>query len=57
MPDMRIEVTHVETRGNEVRLGWTCHSPAIPGGQGSGRNRYVLRDGKIAELYTSLEMS
>ncbi|MEY1555123.1 nuclear transport factor 2 family protein [Yoonia sp. R2331] len=55
MPDMRINVDRVETNGAVIDLDWTCFSPAIPGGQGRGHNRYVMRDGLIAELVTTLE--
>ncbi len=57
MPDMRIKVERVDTNGNVIELDWTCYSPAIPGGQGSGHNRYVMRDGLIVELVTTLEGS
>ncbi|NKB27157.1 MAG: hypothetical protein GKR99_06220 [Rhodobacteraceae bacterium] len=55
MPDMRIRINHARTEGDEIHVAWTCFSPAIPGGSGNGRNRYVMRDGLIAELFTTLE--
>jgi len=55
MPDMRIRIDHAETDGGVIHLAWTCFSPAIPGGSGKGRNRYVMRDGLIVELITTLE--
>ncbi len=55
MPDMRIHVDKVETAGDVIDLDWTCYSPAIPGGQGRGHNRYVMRGELIAELVTTLE--
>jgi hypothetical protein len=56
LPAMHLAVDGVATEGDVVMLRWTCHSPALPGGQGRGVNRYVLRDGLIAELETRLEM-
>lgn len=54
MPDMRIAIDRAETRGNVIDLDWTCYSPALPGGKGQGRNRFVMRDGLIVELVTKL---
>lgn len=55
MPRMRIEIERVETNGEIINLDWVCFSPAIPGGTGRGHNRYVMRDGLIVELKTTLE--
>ncbi len=55
MPDMRIRVDHAETDGDIIHVNWTCFSPAIPEGSGRGRNRYLMRDGLIVELITTLE--
>lgn len=55
MPDMRIRVLSVETNGSIIELDWTCYSPAIPGGQGSGHNTYVMEGGLITSLKTTLE--
>jgi hypothetical protein len=55
LPDMRIRIDHAETRGVEIRVRWTCTSPGLPGGKGSGINRFRMRpDGLIAELETTL---
>ena len=54
LPDMRIAIDRAESRGSVIDVHWTCHSPALPGGQGQGRNRFVMRDGLIAELVTTL---
>jgi SnoaL-like domain len=57
LPEMRIRIDHAETAGPEIRIRWTCLSPGLPGGRGSGTNRYRMRpDGLIAELETVLEM-
>jgi len=52
VPDMRIEVDRVEVDGATVRARWTCYSPGLPGGKGSGENVFTLRDGKIERLET-----
>ena len=53
LPEMRIAIDRAETRGNVIDLNWTCYSPALPGGKGQGRNRYVMKGGLIAELVTT----
>ncbi|SPH16684.1 hypothetical protein DEA8626_00195 [Defluviimonas aquaemixtae] len=55
MVDTRIEIRHAETTGGEVHVAWTCHSPSLPGGKGSGLNRFTFRDGRIISLITTLE--
>lgn len=57
LPDMRIRIDHAETAGPDIRVRWTCLSPALPGGKGSGMNRFRMRgDGRILELETTLDM-
>lgn len=55
MVDTRLEVLSASVDGAVVELAWACHSPSIPDGRGSGRNRFVLRDGLIVELVTELD--
>lgn len=55
MVDTRISVDTVAVSGNEIHVAWTCRSPSIPGGQGSGLNRFVLKDGLIESLITTLD--
>lgn len=55
LPDMRIEVDRVDATGDTVVARWTCHSPALPGGKGSGTNVFWLVDGRIRRLETTLE--
>lgn len=55
MPDMHIRIDQVTTKSGAVLVNWTCFSPAIPGGKGAGQNRYILKDGLIEELITTLE--
>ncbi len=55
MIDTRIEVLSAQVEGEVVDLAWACHSPSIPGGRGSGRNRFILREGLIVELVTELD--
>lgn len=53
LPDMTINLDRVDVEGDEVRVAWTCRSPALPGGIGRGVNQFVLHDGKIVRLETS----
>ncbi len=54
MEDMRLELCDVRTVGGEVHVQWICHSPSIPGGRGSGLNRYTFEGGLITSLVTTL---
>lgn len=54
MVDTRISIDKVATVDNEILVEWTCRSPSIPGGQGSGMNRFVLHEGHITSLITTL---
>lgn len=54
MPDRRIAIDHVTAAGGEITVAWTCYASALPGGKGSGVNRFRLRDGLIVSLETSL---
>ena len=54
MVDTRIEIEHVAAKEGEVHVGWVCHSPSLPGGKGSGLNRFVLKNGLITQLITTL---
>ena len=54
LPDMRIRVNRVDVDGGVVRAHWSCFSPALPGGEGSGENTFTMRDGKIVRLETRL---
>jgi hypothetical protein len=40
--------------GATIVARWTCRSPALPGGQGQGVNRFTLRDGLIVALETRI---
>lgn len=53
--DMTISVDKAEVRGEEIFVDWTCRSPSLPGGQGSGQNLFVMQDGKIQRLVTTLK--
>jgi len=55
MPGMHIRIDRAEVSGAGITLDWTCFSPALPGGQGSGTNLFVMRDGLIARLDTVLK--
>lgn len=54
LPEMTISIDRVDVDGDQVRAEWTCRSPALPGGSGSGVNVYRLRDRRIARLETTL---
>lgn len=54
--DAVIHLGSIEVNGEEITVGWTCFSKAIPGGQGSGTNVFTLRDGLIVSLVTTLDM-
>ncbi|MCP4380434.1 MAG: nuclear transport factor 2 family protein [Hyphomicrobiales bacterium] len=55
MIDTRIEIQRAATVDGEVHIAWTCHSPSIPGGKGSGLDRYRIKKGLIESLDTSLD--
>ena len=55
MIDTRIEVRSASIEPGHVTVDWTCHSPSLPGGKGSGQNRFVIEDGLITELVTTLD--
>jgi ketosteroid isomerase-like protein len=55
-PDMRIEVESASVDGTEISVDWTCISSALPGGRGSGTNRFSVIDGVIMRLETILRM-
>lgn len=54
MSDQRIVLDRVDVDGDDVRVAWTCFAAALPGGQGSGVNRFTLKNGRIARLETTL---
>ena len=56
LPDMHLRIDRAETSGSTIVIDWTCSSPALPGGAGSGRNVFELRDGRIVRLKTTLAM-
>lgn len=54
LPDFRIEVGQVDVDGEQVRAAWTCFSPGLPGGMGSGVNLLTLRGDRITRLETQV---
>lgn len=54
LPDMRIEIDGVIADGDTLLVKWTCYSPALPGGNGRGENRFTISSGKIIRLETRL---
>ncbi|MBL8683516.1 MAG: nuclear transport factor 2 family protein [Myxococcales bacterium] len=55
LPEMRIEYARIDTTGSSATVAWTCFSPALPGGKGSGVNVFTFRDGVITRLETTLD--
>jgi ketosteroid isomerase-like protein len=53
LPEMRIEVDRFDVDGQSIRVDWTCHSPALPGGKGQGTNVFSLSGGLIQSLVTT----
>ena len=56
LPDMRLELERVDIEGGSVRVDWTCHSPALPGGKGRGTNLFTVAEGRITSLVTTLRV-
>lgn len=54
--DAVINLGAVEVSGSTITVKWTCYSKAIPGGSGSGTNVFVLQNGKIISLKTTLDL-
>ena len=54
--DAVITLGAVEMSGHQIVVDWTCISQAIPGGRGSGKNRFTLKDGLIQTLITTLDL-
>lgn len=55
LPDMHVQIDHAETTGSVIRVRWTCFSPGLPGGKGTGTNLYEIgADGLIVRLETAL---
>ena len=56
LPEMTIQIDEMLIEGNDVIVRWTCLSPALPRGKGSGENRFTLRDGLIIRLETRINL-
>lgn len=54
LPDQRIVVDRVDVTDEGVVAHWTCFSPALPGGRGSGVNHFEVASGRIVRLETRL---
>jgi SnoaL-like domain len=55
LPNMRIAIEKADTKGDVIKIQWTCFSPALAGGKGKGTNIYRMKDGLIVELETILD--
>ncbi len=49
LPDLKLVVDEITIEPGHAASVWTCESPALPGPI-RGRDRYVIRSGKIARL-------
>ena len=57
LPEMRVVMDRIDVAEGEVYVEWTCFSPALPGGSGSGVNHFVIQkdpEPKILRLKTEL---
>jgi hypothetical protein len=54
LPEMTLEIDRLDVTAREARAEWTCRSPALPGGAGSGVNVFTFEGGKIVRLVTTL---
>jgi uncharacterized protein (TIGR02246 family) len=52
--DLRLTVERIDAAGEEVVAHWTCHAPAFAG-PARGRDRFTVRDGRIARLESTLD--
>jgi len=53
LPDLKLTVDEITIEPGRATTDWTCESPALQGPI-RGRDRYVIRDGKIARLEVEL---
>lgn len=54
LPDMRIVVDAYHATSDGAVADWTCHSPGLPAGKGSGCSRFTFSGGLIASLETTV---
>ncbi len=52
-PSLQLHLHQVNTAGNRADVQWSCESPAFPAPI-HGRDHYVVEDGKIRSLTTSI---
>ena len=52
-PSMRLTVDRVDAGDDVIEAAWTCESPAFLR-PSRGRDRFTLRDGRIARLETTV---
>ena len=53
LPDVQITVERIDVEGETVTTEWRCESSAFRK-PSRGRDRFTIRDGKIARLETTL---
>lgn len=54
LPDVRITVDRIDVDGDIVETSWTCESSAFAK-PSRGRDRFTVRNGKIARLETQID--
>jgi ketosteroid isomerase-like protein len=52
-PDLALTVERIDAAGDTVETHWTCESPAFAR-PARGRDRFTIRDGRIARLESRL---
>lgn len=52
-PELTLTIEKIDAEENAIQVEWTCTSPAFAR-PSRGRDRFTLRDGKIARLETTL---
>lgn len=52
-PELTLVIDRIDAEADAVQVEWTCESPAFAR-PSRGRDRFTLRDGKIARLETTL---
>lgn len=49
LPDLELDVMHIDIDGSSAVSRWECRSPGLPGPV-RGEDRYEMRDGRIVRL-------
>ena len=52
-PELSLTIDRIDARDDPIVVSWTCESPVFAR-PSRGRDRFTLRDGRIARLETTL---